>query len=164
MFLKQQVWDIMLRSSWFKICNLIFFRLSKRRSHSNYGESQGNSKLKKALSLLQRGQYRREASKISKVPKSTIMNNWRQYQESNKDIDSFLETRSGRLVIMTDTEEKSVQQYCLWQNERGMNLDNHVVKAIIHDIHAKVVEQGEKRQQINMTDGSSKKIYERTLF
>ena len=29
------------------------------------------------------------------------MNNWRQYQESNKDIDSFLETRSGRLVIMT---------------------------------------------------------------
>ena len=39
--------------------------------------------------------------------KSTIMNNWRQYQESNKDIDSFLESRSGRLVVMTDTEEKS---------------------------------------------------------
>ena len=61
----------------------------------------------------------REAAKISKVLKSIIMNNWRQYQESNKDIYSFLETRSGRLVIMTDTEEKSVEQYCLWQHERG---------------------------------------------
>ena len=58
------------------------------------------------------------------------MNNWRQYQESNEDIDSFLETRSGRLVIMTDTEEKSasIEHYCLWQYEGAMNLDNHTVK------------------------------------
>ena len=94
----------------------------------------------------------REAAKISKVPKSTIMNNWRQYQ------DNFLEISSGRLVVMTDTKEKSVEQYCLWQHERGMNLDNHAVKAIIRDIHVKAVEQGEKRQPINMTDSPSKKI------
>ena len=37
------------------------------------------------------------------------LNNWGQYQESNKDIDSFLETRSGRLVVMTGTDEKSVE-------------------------------------------------------
>ena len=100
----------------------------------------------------------REAAKISKVLKSTIMNNWRRYLESNKEIDSFLETRSGRLVVMTDTEEKSVEQSCLWQYERGMNLENHAVKATIRDIHAKVVKQGEKRQPINMTDGPSKKF------
>ena len=100
----------------------------------------------------------REAAKISKVPKSTLMNNWRQYQ------DNFLEIRSGRLVVMTDTKEKSVEQYCLWQHERGMNLDNHAVKAIIRDIHVKAVEQGEKRQPINMTDSPSKKNYERILF
>ena len=29
---------------------------------------------------------------------------------------------------MTDTEEKSVEQYCLWQHETDMNLDNHVVQ------------------------------------
>ena len=46
---------------------------SKKGSHSNYGESQDNSKLKKAISLAQRGL--REAAKISKVTKSTIMNN-----------------------------------------------------------------------------------------
>ena len=130
---------------------------SKSQSYSNYGESQDNLKLKKALSLVQRGRSMREAAKISKVLKSTIMNNWRRYLESNKDIDSFLETRSGRIVVMTDTEEKSVEQYCLWQYERGMNLENHAVKAIIRDIHAKVVKQGEKRQPINMTDGPSKK-------
>ena len=86
------------------------------------------------------------------------MNNWRQYQESNKDIDSFFETRSGRLVIMTETEEKSVEQYCLWQHDRTIHLDNHVVKAIIYDIHAKAVEQGEKHQPINLTDGESKQF------
>ena len=59
---------------------------------------------------------------------------------------------------MTDTEEESVEQYCLWQHERGMNLDNHALKAIICDIHAKAVEQGEKLQPINMTDGPSKKF------
>ena len=78
--------------------------------------------------MVQCGHSMREIPKISKVPKSTIMKNWRQYQESHKDIDSFLETRSGKLVIMTDTEEKSVEQYCLWQHETDMNLDNHVVK------------------------------------
>ena len=76
------------------------------------------------------------------------MSNWRQYQESNKDIDSFLEIRSGRLVVMTDTEEKSVEQYCLWHHQR----------AIICDIHAKAVKQGEKRQPINMTYSPSKKF------
>ena len=86
------------------------------------------------------------------------MSNWRQYQESNKDIDSFLEIRSGRLVVMTDTEEKSVEQYCLWHHQRGMNFENHAVKAIICDIHAKAVKQGEKRQPINMTYSPSKKI------
>ena len=30
------------------------------------------------------------------------------YQESNKDIDSFLEKRLVKLAIVTDTEEKSV--------------------------------------------------------
>ena len=131
---------------------------SKRGSYTNYGEIQDNSKLKKALSLVQCGQAMREAAKISKVLKSTIMNDWRQYQGINKDIDSFLETRSGRLVIMTNIEEKSVEQYCLWQHERGMNLENHAVKVIICDIHANAVEQGEKRQPINMTDGPSKKL------
>ena len=95
-----------------------------------------------------------KVAKISTVLKSAIMNNCRQYLESNKDINSFLHTRSGRLVVMTDTEEKSVQQYCLWQYERG----NHAVKGIVRDIHVKAVEQGEKRQTINMTDGPSKKI------
>ena len=81
------------------------------------------------------------------------MNNWRHYQESNNDIDSFLETRSGRLVIMTDTEEKSAstQHCCLWQHEGGMNLDNHAVTSIICDIHANAVEQGEKHQPIHVT-------------
>ena len=63
------------------------------------------------------------------------LNNWGQYQESNKDIDSFLETRSGRLVVMTSTDEKSVERYRFWQHGRSMNLDNHAVKAIICDIH-----------------------------
>lgn len=35
----------------------------------------------------------------------------------------------------------------------GMNLDNHAVKAVICDIHAKAVEQGEQHQPINTTDG-----------
>ena len=39
-----------------------------------------------------------------------------------------------------------------------MNLDNNDVKAIICNIHAKAVEQGENCQQINMRDGPSKKI------
>ena len=44
---------------------------------------------------------------------------------------------------MTGTEEKSVEQYCLWQHERVMNLDDQAAKAIICDVHAKAVEQGE---------------------
>ena len=93
------------------------------------------------------------------------MNNWRHYQESNNDIDSFLETRSGRLVIMTDTEEKSAstEHYCLWQHEGGMNLDNHAVTSIICDIHANAVEQGEKHQPMHVT-WPIKKKYERNLF
>ena len=59
---------------------------------------------------------------------------------------------------MTDTEEKTVEQYCLWQHERGMNLENHAVKAIICNIHATTVEHGEKCQPINMTDGPLKKF------
>ena len=39
-----------------------------------------------------------------------------------------------------------------------MNLDNHAVKAVICDIHAKTVEQGEKHQPINTTDGPWKKL------
>ena len=59
---------------------------------------------------------------------------------------------------MNDTGEKSVEQYCFWQHEKGMNLGNHhAVKTIICDIHAKAVEQGEKLQLINMTDGQLKK-------
>ena len=50
-------------------------RKSKRGSCSNCGESQDSSKLKKALSLVQHGQFIREITKIGKVPKSTIMNN-----------------------------------------------------------------------------------------
>ena len=50
---------------------------SKRGSYINYGENQDNSKLKQAVSLVQHGKSFREAEKISKVPKSTIMNNWK---------------------------------------------------------------------------------------
>ena len=64
---------------------------------------------------------------------------------------------------MTGTEEKSVEQYCLWQHERGMNLDNQAVKTIICDIHAKAVEQGEICQPINMTDGPWK-IFMRRFY
>ena len=108
--------------------------------------------------MVQHGKSFRKAEKISKVPKSTIMNNWKKYQGSDKDIDNFFQTRSGRLFVLSDGEEKSVEHYCLWQHERGMNLDNHAVKAIICDIHSKAIEKGEKRQPINGTDGPSKKF------
>ena len=39
-----------------------------------------------------------------------------------------------------------------------MNLHNHAVKAIICDIHTKVVEQEQKHQPITVTDGLSKTL------
>ena len=63
---------------------------------------------------------------------------------------------------LTYSEEKSVEQYCLWQHERRMNLDNHAVKAIFCDIYVKTVEQGEICQPINKTDGPSRKCIQDT--
>ena len=40
---------------------------------------------------------------------------------------------------------------------RGMNVDHHIVKAIIRDIHSRAVEDGEKRKKINKVSGPSAK-------
>ena len=55
----------------------------------------------------------------------------KQFQKNNKDLDNFFKARSARLVAMSDTEEKSLKYYCLWQHEREINLDNPAVSAII---------------------------------
>ena len=38
-----------------------------------------------------------------------------------------------------------------------MNVDHHIVKAIIRDIHSRAVEDGEKRKKINEVSGPSAK-------
>ena len=63
---------------------------TKRGSYSNYEDNQDN--LKKALLLVKRGQSIRKAEKLNQVPKSTIMNIWKQYETSNVDVDEFLKT------------------------------------------------------------------------
>ena len=45
------------------------------------------------------------------------------FQSFGGSIDDFLKKRSGRLVVLNKEEDNAVEAYCLWQHERGVNLD-----------------------------------------
>ena len=85
------------------------------------------------------------------------------FQSFGGSIDNFLKKRSGRLVVLNKEEENAVEAYCLWQHERGVNLDTANVKSIIRDIHARALAEGEKRQPVNPVNGPSAKFM-RGLF
>ena len=88
------------------------------------------------------------------IPKTTL---YRKLHES-KDLGEFTNINGKRLALLTEAEETAVEQYCLWQGDRGMNLKNNHVKALIREIHSQAVENGEKRQPMNSVTGPSAKF------
>ena len=134
-------------------------RLQKATKRSNYNNYRNSKKtLEIALAMDERGRWLRDIEKATKVPRSTIAEKWKQYESNvHSSIDDVL-NKSVKRVLLSKQEEDSVVQYCLWQNDRGMNLGNHWVKAIIRDIHSRAVQTGELRQPINMSEGPSAKF------
>ena len=98
------------------------------------------------------------------IPKSTLHDQWKEFKDT-QDISNFESNRNKRLFLLSEDEEVVVVHYTLWQSDRGMNIDHHIVKAIIRDIHSRAVEDGEKRKKINEVSGPSAKymrgFYER---
>ena len=112
--------------------------------------------LRKALDMVATGASFREA--ISRV--------WKEYKEADESdgddnytsTSSFTKERSAKqIVVLTEEEETAVEEYLLWQFDRGMPLARTQVKAIIREIHQRALNRGEKRQAINSQVGPSKK-------
>lgn len=134
-------------------------RLQKKTRGQYSMTYKNNEALTTGLKMLQNGHSIRMAEKHTKIPKSTLLNNWQKFiSGAYSDLSEFIPTRSKRLVVLTAEEETSVERYCLWQHDRGCNLDNHVVKAMIREIHAHATEKGELRQKINSSTGPSSKF------
>ena len=79
---------------------------------------------------------------------------WKEFKDT-QDISNFESNRNKRLFLLSEEEEVAVVHYTLWQSGRGMNVDHHIVKAIIRDLHSRAVEDGEKRKKINEVSGPS---------
>ena len=137
---------------------------NERGSYKKY-ENLSND-LRRALDIVRAGASYREAESITKVPKSTILRVWKEFEEQqneNKDgqnIKMFVKERTANHshpVILTDEEEEAVEKYCLCQFDRGMGLSRKQVKSIIREIRQRAVDKGEQRQAINSEVGPSKK-------
>ena len=106
----------------------------------------------------------RQAEMVTKIPKSTISRVWNEYKEGESDDNNYTNTSSftkerlaRRIFVLTEEEETAVEEYLLWQFDRGMPLARTQVKAIIREIHQRALNRGEKRQTINSQVGPSKK-------
>ena len=76
--------------------------------------------------------------------------------KNTSDIATFENDRNKRLTHLSD-DESAVVPYISWRGDRGLNIDNLVVKAIIRDIHSRAVTNGENRKPINEISGPSAK-------
>ena len=133
-------------------------RLQKSASRSSYNNYKDNANtLVNAMKMIERGRSLRAVEKITKIPKSTLSEQWQKFEGMDCDSEKFLNERTGRKVLLSSAEEDAVVEYCLWQNDRGMCLDNRAVKSIIRCIHVKATESGESRQPINLLHGPSEK-------
>ena len=77
--------------------------------------------------------------------------------KNTSDIATFENDRNKILTRLSDDDEAAVVPYISWRGDRGLNIDNLVVKAIIRDIHSCAVTNGEKRKPINEIPGPSAK-------
>ena len=105
----------------------------------------------------------RLAEMVTKIPKSTISGVWKEYKGESDDnnytsTSSFTKERSARRIfVLTEEEETAVEDYLLWQFDRGMPLARTQVKTIIREIHQRALNRGEKHKTINSQVGPSKK-------
>ena len=134
-----------------------------RVKYHNYNTNDNSKKLKAALmQVCSSGNLRTTAERHS-IPKSTLHEQFKKLKQNNNDFTIFGHNRTERRMLLSEDEEAAVEQYCLWQSDRGMNLNNNHVKALIREIHSRAVEAGEKRQQLNSSLGPSPK-YMRAFY
>ena len=131
------------------------FQKKKRSKYNDYISDGGSKRLQSALYSFN-GKLGKTA-KRHQIPKTTLHRELKKMEQYDC-IDSYMTNRNKRLVLLTEEEEASVEYYCLWQGDRGMNLTNTNVKGLIREIHSKSVQKGEKRQPINSISGPSAKF------
>ncbi len=131
----------------------------QKQCRTTYNDYKNDPVIKRVIQRMQKGYSIRQTAAFLNIPKSTVGNIWKRFSAStNKDLVNFAENHTNRNTALNDEEEQAVEKYVLWQYERGFCLQNHEIKALIREIHAKAVAKGEKRQKINPVDGPSDKF------
>ena len=130
---------------------------TKRTNYNNYNTEDYSRRLRAALLRIELTSNISDAARKYKIPRQTLQRSWKQYNESgNVDLDAYTQNRSQRLHVLT--QEQAVEEYCLWESDRGQNLDTCEIKSVIREIHALGVERGDvKRKLINTASGPSAK-------
>ena len=98
-----------------KVNKTRFQKLTDRSTYNNYESS--IQTLQNALRMVGRGHSLAAVEKITKISRSTISDQWKNYEAAGCNMENFLNELTGRRLLLSNREEDSVVQYCLWQNE-----------------------------------------------
>ena len=133
-------------------------RNSHKGEYNNYSSGEYSRRLKSAIENARHTNNISGAANKFGIPRATLQRLLKQFKESGAmDVGSYTDNRSQRLHVLSAEEEKSAEDYCLWESDHGQNVDNAGVKCIIREINALAIERGEKRKSINTTFGPSAK-------
>lgn len=133
---------------------------NNRTKYNNYS-GVGKIILKNALNRIRLTGNISDASRKWSIPRQTLSMAWNSM--GDEDVTTYIETRRSRLTLLSDEEEKAVIQYAIWESERGRNLNNTEIKALIREIHQRALDGGAKRQSNISPTGPSAK-YMRSFY
>ena len=105
-------------------------RAQKQRSGGKY-DKPNEAVLRKAIFMRTEQQFSiSQIAKNCKLKRSPVGDLVKRFHESRMSVDEFFNNKKSNYILL-DNQERAVEDYCLWQCDRGMPLNNYQIKAII---------------------------------